>query len=92
MIIHSTVDHTEVADNGNRRGVVHHAFHSPTHWSPVCEVIESYSQYKKTPEVKLHYGSGGWNANQTHAEIALAMAQAFTQAAALLASLERGEQ
>ena len=88
MITHTTHDHTRTAENGKLDGNIHHAFYSPTHWSTPCEVVVRYNPYSPRPEISLSYGSGGWERSATPTQVALAMAQIFTQAAVLLASLE----
>jgi hypothetical protein len=92
MITHITTDHTHTADNGKRSGQVRHAFHSPTHWSTICEVVEDYNPYRAKREITLSYGAGGWNTGYTDGQIALAVSLAFTQAAVLLAGLEHSTQ
>lgn len=92
MISHITTDYTHTADNGKLSGQIRHAFHSPTHWSTICEVTVKYNPYRDQPEVRLSYGSGGWNNGYTDGQIALAQALAFTQAAVLLASLENSKE
>ena len=92
MITHTTHDYTSTADNGKTTGQIRHHFHSPTHWSTLCEVVVDYNPYRPNPEVHLQYGAGGCNKGYTDSQIALAMSQAFTQAAVLLAGLEHSTQ
>ena len=81
-----TTDTTHLDAQGRRSGQVRHAFHSPTHWATICEVIEYHNPHSPV-EVSLQYGSGGTNKDATDTDVALALAQTFTQAATLLARL-----
>lgn len=90
MITIRTTDHTYTADNGRLIGQIHHEVNSPTHWSDLCRVIIDYNPHRPRPEVSFHYGSGGINKGVSDLQVALAMAQAFAAAAALLADLNKG--
>lgn len=85
MITLKTNDRTSTAANGKLDGQVRHSIYSPTHWSTICEVVIDYNPYRPHPEVSLQYGAGGCNNTFTDSQIALAMSQAFAQAAVLLA-------
>jgi len=90
-ITHTTHDNTRTARNGKLEGQVRHVFHSTTHWSPVCEVYIDYNPYR-SPEVSLQYGSGGCNPTASDTDIAMALSQAFCQAAVLLAQLTKAQE
>ena len=69
-----TTDTTHLDAQGRRSGQVRHAFHSPTHWATICEVIEYHNPYSPV-EVTLQYGSGGTNKDAADSDVALALAQ-----------------
>lgn len=87
MITHVIHDNTSTASNGKLTGQVRHVFHSTTHWSSVCEVIVNHNPHRSR-EVSLSYGAGGCNPTASDVEIAMALSQAFCQAAVLLAQLK----
>ena len=86
MITVTTTDNTYTTDNGKLVGQVRHVFTSPTHWSSICEVVEHHNPHR-AGEVTFQYGSGGVNINATDSQVALALSQAFAQAAVLLTKL-----
>jgi len=90
-ITHTTHDNTRTASNGNLEGQVRHVFYSTTHWSSVCEVYIDYNPYR-SPEVGFTYGSGGCNPTASDVDIAMALSQAFCQAAVLLAQLTKAQE
>ena len=80
-----THDSTVTASNGKLNGQVRHSFYSPTHWTEICEVVIDYNPHRPHPQASLHYGAGGCNKGFDDSQIALALSQAFAQAAVLLA-------
>ena len=85
MITVKTNDSTVIASNGRPNGQVRHSFYSPTHWTTICEVVIDYNPHCPHPDVSLQYGAGGCNKGFDRSQIALALSQAFAQAAVLLA-------
>lgn len=87
MITVKVSDHTQLNDRNKLIGQLTYEYWAPTHWSDLCQITVRFSAYEK-PEIRFHYGSGGWAKDATNMQVAEAMAEAFTLAAQRLQILE----
>lgn len=87
MVTVKVSDHTQLNDTNKLVGQITYEYWAPTHWSELCRITVHFSAYAK-PEIRLHYGSGGWAKDATDLQVAEAMAEAFTLAAQRLQILE----